>query len=288
MSASHKHHFLPKFYLKGFVNDIGKFYIYLNDFNKFKRNGKLFHPSSHFYIEDDNTAHLDNKQSDFVENLYAKKDDFFSGIFKKLQDEEFSIPKLSQQEIVSLEYFIATLFWRLPSRKQYLKNLIERYKLKELGIVFKNENGQKVEDAILEDRIKKSGNAHLMLKTIYPGLFYPLLFERTSKLKLFNLPVSVPKLIGTNPIIIRNDNSFSFYKEDFTFPLTSNTIIVRGDKINEQVVSSVKLEMDICILMQSEYCACTDLLYPKLLKQVFYNEYKTVENLKNIIFSKLL
>ena len=55
---SHEHHFLPIFYLEGFTNDENKFYIYLKDQNRFKKNKKLFSPASHFWIRDDNTMNF--------------------------------------------------------------------------------------------------------------------------------------------------------------------------------------------------------------------------------------
>jgi len=286
---SHEHHFLPIFYLEGFTNDENKFYIYLKDQNRFKKNKKLFSPASHFWIRDDNTMNFEGKQSDHIEELYSITDSQIAVLFKKFQSNPSAIPPLTDNEFVFLEYFIGKLYWRLPFQIPKLKALAENRKLKTLGIIFRDKtNNEVVEDAELEEKIKKSGNLPLMLKSMYPGLFYPLLFDRISKMRIFNFPTNLPNLIGDNPIIMKKENSFTFYKDDFIFPLTPNKILVRSDNIVERVVANVKVEIDMYILMQSSYTACTDLNYPRMLREVFLNEYQTLEFLRDCIFKKLL
>ena len=56
MSISKNHHYLPEFYLKGFVNETGRFSIFNCINNRLEYNS--FYPSQYFYIKHRNIGIL--------------------------------------------------------------------------------------------------------------------------------------------------------------------------------------------------------------------------------------
>ncbi|MEO9003948.1 MAG: DUF4238 domain-containing protein [Ginsengibacter sp.] len=82
---SWRHHYIPEFYLKGFANENNQFAIYSTRDNKFKQDGKLFSPESHFFKKQDNTIDdLKKSLTDLLEKHYAELDSKFAPIFNKL------------------------------------------------------------------------------------------------------------------------------------------------------------------------------------------------------------
>ena len=70
---SWRHHYIPKFYLKGFVSEKGTFKIFDIKKGKFVRDGKDFSPESYFFEKKGNTLANDKSETDFLESSYAKE-----------------------------------------------------------------------------------------------------------------------------------------------------------------------------------------------------------------------
>jgi len=122
MNISHRHHFLPEFYLKGFTNETGFFAIY--NVQK-KRIKKGWHPpSSHFFKRDRNTIELNGLQVDIPEKAYSILDNRMSEIFGKIQGCQ-GVPKLTVHEMIGLYYFLSNLFWRNPDNDSRFEKTID-------------------------------------------------------------------------------------------------------------------------------------------------------------------
>ena len=83
MSISRKHHYIPKFYLKGFTNESSEFAIY--DIKREVLKTNMFSTKSHFYELDRNTIDTGNEKTDFIEEFYQKLEDKLKHTFKDLQ-----------------------------------------------------------------------------------------------------------------------------------------------------------------------------------------------------------
>ena len=79
--TSWRHHYIPQFYLKGFLNENGKFKIYNIIDEIFIQKGKDFSPKSYFFEKDANTVVIGNEKDDFLESLYSQTDNSNSKLF---------------------------------------------------------------------------------------------------------------------------------------------------------------------------------------------------------------
>ncbi len=286
---SQRHHYLPEFYLNGFTNNNKEFLIYLIKEGRFKKNGKYFSPKSHFFENDANTLYNENDSTDFLEQSYSESDDMVAKIFEKVKTSNEHNYGITDYEIAILQYFVAKLFWRIPINKEVIERIIKNRTLKQLGLVLKDKNTNlPVSDEQFENKLKSDPNFLKLAKQWLPTATYLSIMECKSPITIIPFPDKLPAICSDNPLIFRNPIKLDIYKDDFILPLTSEKILIRTKKVKKQIHTNVKVEIDMLLLMQAnEYVCSTDLTYPIILKQVFSNEYKSVENIRNKIFEKL-
>ena len=114
-----KHHYLPRYYLRGFTDNEGGFFVYD------KRADKIFptSPDAFFFENDLNTVTLPNgNTSDFLEEMYT---DIENDSWKYLDSVRESTPDLPIQLMDKMHLFLFLLFlhWRLPSNIGFVEEL---------------------------------------------------------------------------------------------------------------------------------------------------------------------
>lgn len=123
MAKSSNHHYIPQFFLNGFTNPSGQFYIYDKQRNVIK--DKSFYPSTHFFQKNRNTIMVNGDSDDAPEQLYGLFENKDKLIVKFIQ-EQIGSPHLSTQQLVELQHFLSNLFFRLPvldkTYKRYMEN----------------------------------------------------------------------------------------------------------------------------------------------------------------------
>ena len=159
------HHFIPKFYLNNFTDANNQFYIYLVREKRFKKNGKLFSPSSHFFIKNGNTIKQFSKKEDFLEKEhYSNLDSEVALIFEKINSNEgISKCGLTDFEIVKLNYFFTHLFWRNPKNDELIRQLIQAKSIKAFGFKLIDENRQEIFDENIDNIIKNHPDIYKLL-----------------------------------------------------------------------------------------------------------------------------
>ena len=180
------------------------------------------------------------------------------------------------------------MYWRIPSNYDEIKYLIDRKKLKELGLIIKNKEGGTVEDSQVEKRLKTDINFFKAMKLWFPSISYPEIFDCSTPLHIMDFPEGLPSICSDNPIICRNPDTFRVYTDDFIFPLNSTKIFIRGQKLID-FMSTVKIEIDLLILKQArKYVSCTDERYIDELNKLYVQKYKNLDNLRQSIFKQIL
>jgi hypothetical protein len=291
MQVSKRHHYLPQFFLKRFTNPEGKFYIWLTKKKRFKDNGKLFYPKSHFFEIHGNSVTYDNIKSDFVEKEFSNIDDRVSKFYRKLDslDNDYV---LEDDEWQMLQYFINSMYWRLPCNEEYVKSYIQRAAtLGHFGITLKstitNEavGAQEQHEFLL--RVKADAEFRKFLKINMPAFTYHhrLMREEKDIVHIINFPYQLPRLISDNPIILRNPGTVSPHLDEMVFPLTPNKLLFRNNFTKMITHSYVRVMIDAMMLAQSkEFVAVTDKIYPDLLLKTYASEYGEIEALRESIF----
>lgn len=250
-NLSWRHHYIPQFYLKEFLNKDNKFFIYdkLND--KIKDNS--YSTKSHFFEKNRNTIKINNQYSDSIESKILKSlDDNFSKLYKKIVEEkEFINPR----NIVTLCFFLNYLHWRIPKNDPILKKYIKDYDFKKiLKLTDFNKNSviQKLEE------IKDNENFIKLIKIAIPPYEIDLenIQRNISKWHQINIPFSNSGLTSDAPII-KLKNGFLFENnQKFLFPISSKKILYFGDTNKTEIEKDFFINFDLEIINNSQRYVC--------------------------------
>ena len=281
------HHFIPVFYLENFVNGNGQFYIYKIKERRFKKNGALFSPKSHFFKEHGNTFNEVKIEKDFLESkFYSPLDSDVAEIFSKIKNGHTQ-PKygITNLEVVHLEYFFGHLYWRNPATDKHVKEFIASRSLKEMGIVPKDKS-KNIDD--FEFYIKSHPDYYKIVKGMLPGsLFHNMNTGADRQYKILNYPIGLPGLLGDNPVILKQ-RAHNNYIEDMIVPLTKQLVYSRNEKNIMFIDTNVKVLIDMMLLKQAnEYVCVTDKIYVEQLEDLFNEIYKDTDELKQVLFHGL-
>lgn len=285
---SWRHHYLPQFYLKGFLNGNGKFIIYNVEKQRFVKNGKEFSPESYFFEKDGNSIILDNEKDDFLETSFSQIDNLVSILFDKIRDAKNTSPfGLKDEDMPALQYFIGTLFWRNPKNYDKIKKIVSEGDLKSFGVTLIND-GEKMEETIeFEEKLRSDPNFIKRMKIWIPNVTYLRILDNRTPLTIQSFPKGLPSLCSDYPIIFRNPDNPDVYSDDFIFPLTNDLLFIRANKINN-VISDIKIEIDLIILKQAiKYVSCTNPTYILMLNKLFKN-YESINDLIEQVFRRLI
>ena len=233
---SWRHHYIPKFYLKGFTSKSGKFKIYDVKKKRFVKGGKNFSPESYFFEKDANTVHTSVSNSDFIEKHYSKLDSDVAEVFNRINNS--SVEKnfnIDENDIALLEYFVGVMYWRLPNNYEEIRHLLDRNTLRKFGIIIENAKGESIEDIELEEKLKKDINFFKAMKYSIPSILYPNIFHCNTPIHILSNTGGLPAICSDNPIIVRDPDNFRVYKDDFIFPLTNTKVLIRGTNIINMV-----------------------------------------------------
>lgn len=292
MSVTKRHHFIPIFYLKQFTNDDGFFYIYDIKRNKFKNRGRKFAPSTQFYEHHGNTTFLGLESSDFLEHSYTSFDNRIAGIYKKIVGKAVGKEyTLEPGEWALLQYFVSIMYWRNPSTKPLVDELIKNAtSINDLKLKVKDSQTKQSVDLQSElqylEKIKNEPDFYKFYRSMLPGLTYPEIFKKENDFAhIFPFPLSLPKLVSDNPIIYRNPGKKSIHIDELIFPLTPSQILIRN-KYNGLIIhSAVRIFIDMMLVMQAkEYVSSSDLKYPISLKEEYHKRFTSIEDLRTTIF----
>ncbi|MCU0348901.1 MAG: DUF4238 domain-containing protein [Saprospiraceae bacterium] len=128
-AKSTRHHYIPKFLIRGFTNSEDVVWVY--DKVKDKILHKPVHPKSIFWEENRNTVKVNIEESTSLieDEFYLKLDNDSSKALKSFQEDEITEELLSIENQGALQFFVINLFWRLPITDFAVKDLILNSKI---------------------------------------------------------------------------------------------------------------------------------------------------------------
>lgn len=286
-NQSWKHHYIPQFYLKNFTNSNNQFHIFLVKENRFKKNGKLFSPESHFFCTEGNTLHLENNSTDFLEKIFYKYiDDECSVIFDKIKA---SKERISDSDFVKIEYLVSHLFWRTPRHNKFVEALIKKEGLNNIGINIKSSvTNETIQHSKLEEQLIKNGSFNKIVKAWLPMVSYKEILKSKSILNICNFfPGQLPSLISDNPLILRNPNNFNIYTDDFILPINREKVIIRAEKLKSGWENQARILIDLVLVLQADtFIATTDLRYIDILRTLASD--RTIIDIREELFTCFL
>lgn len=287
---SWRHHYIPQFYLNGFTSPEGKFKIFDVQKNRFIKNGKDFSPEAYFFEKDGNTMEFNGDETDFLEASYARTDNRIAEIFNRINastaEDKYNV---TDHDLATLQHFIGVMYWRIPVNFDEVKDIVNRKKLKALGLVLKNKvTDEIIDDPLFEEKLKSNPNLFKFMKSHFADISYPELFDCKAPLHILPFPPGLPSICSDNPIVCKNPKTFRVYTDDLIFPINSTKLFVRGTW-SKDFYSSIKVAIDLLIFKQAkQYVSCTDERYIDQLHNMFEQKYKSLDSVRAHIFHAIV
>lgn len=279
MNISHRHHFLPEFYLKGFTNEQGFFVVYNGQKKRIKKGWHS--PKSHFFDEDRNSIELNGVPVDIPEQAYSILDNRMADIFKKIQDCR-GVPKLTVHEMTGLYYFLSNLFWRSPENDARYEKAVDVVGARNLFNELNSQTRQMISgfpELALTDKD--------LINFMRPlaGTQY-LENSKGQNFKEWGI------LYSPNGQFICSDRPFlaldrnDIFNSSFVVPLTKYHLLIKSSKPILTVPAKVVLAIQLALVQQAEeFCAGPD---KELFKAIMNDRsYYSIEFLKDVIFGYL-
>ena len=229
-----KHHYLPIFYLNGFINDDeNKLYAYNSQYGKIRK----FSPSGIFYEEGLND--LDLGEYGFFsweESFFKSKDDMYAKAFIDMREKyNYDINSMPLQLKADIVEFVLGLYWRVPGRWQHVLDLIEYDGLltgdlelynKETGVVYSDKDIPN----ILADIKADVRNLKAFMPLFYEENIRKHNWDMLNE-KFYIYETYEPMLIGDIPFVpLKTENKRGRILEEFIIPLDRNHLLIYTTK----------------------------------------------------------
>lgn len=281
---SKKHHYIPRFYLKGFTNDRNSFYVYDKNTQKIW----ISNPDSSFAENHRNTSvmeHIETKEisrTDLPEEMLAHFDSKAAKVIREVinskREEKFFTP----ERFYELKLFIMTTFWRTPANDQLREQITENMSFSDLGFGFFDKDGNRSDE--MEKIIKDTD----LWKKIYPALLpVSATLKKYNEAKIDDWRIAYRNsnfhLVTDNPIILKEYNGFQSLQKELIAPLSSKHLLIVTEKLSLKELPPVfNLQTDLLLFHRAtRYVASSDENYLKFI----VNE---SERLNNAGWEKLL
>lgn len=287
MENSHKHHYLPVFYLKGFVNEKKNFFV----FDKRYETIKMKFPTNTFFEIDRNTGIIGDEKSILLEEMYAHIENNIAPHFLKLK-EIVNLNELDMESFFHSLRFIHFLYWRIPENDKILEEIINEQTFNESGFdLIDKETGKSSASLELQEQFKNVDLFRKMYRIFIPLLSSRKKYAKTDyeNWKIYNRNDN-RNFTGDNPVIIDKFIDFGSLNEELIFPLAGNKILVHTKRPKPESLPSIfKISFDMLLLQQANrYVCCSDKKYLENLVNDLYSYSKMKDwkgNMKEKLFS---
>ena len=265
-NLSRRHHYIPQFLTKGFIDQNGLLFIYDKIKDEILRYRQP--PKSIFYEYERNTIANNYEKDSYIEDVFYKKlDDSSAKVIKKFQYNIINDSLLTKDNIDELQFFIINLFWRLPITDYATKDLIERAEIKICG--------KSINDSIRKDSDFIKLNRSLLFKKTIEQFQIQNHKSEKFNIQVFGFSENL-FLIGDYPIIYRNYLSqfTDLIQSEFKMAISSKRMICFSLNPMISFKQNMFLKYNATIIEQSTlYVASNDIRvlkssieYYKLLK----------------------
>ncbi len=263
MTASKKHHYLPQFYLKGFANAEGEFYV----FDKKTEEIRKTNPANSFFENHRNTGTIKEERSVLLEDMYA----YFDGrtaphleLLRKMQLND----QVSPEALAYIEPFISSLYWRIPEHDEILEKLTDKLSFAETGFDFVDKTGKSANSPEFEASLKGIDLWRKMYR-----VFVPLISHNKQNYKAdydnwrMYFRSNKFQLTGDNPVILEKFIDFGSLTKELIFPISSDRFLVHTSRNKpKQLATTFQLELDMLVLQRAtRFVCCAEKRYLEFL-----------------------
>jgi len=261
--SSRKHHYLPRYYLKGFTDAEDGFFVYDKQKDKIFRSGSI----ATFYENDLNTVTFsDGRTSDFLEEMYTHVE---NRVWNSLDNIRTSTNKtnIGFLDKMHLYMFLSFLHWRLPSNIDFVEKLAEVAFDKDDDTLsyfhLVDRDGGQIPEEII-NAFRSSPPFRKAVKVLLP--FAPFLQDKDWDKSLQNWRFLYSGdhkswyIVGDNPIITEGQNDHDPVKclQEFVFPVSGRILLVNTDPpIEKDFPPEIVVKCCLAIIERSSrFVAC--------------------------------
>lgn len=293
---SSKHHYIPRFYLKGFTDGNDMLYRY----DKVTHDIKYVGRKGVFWEENLNTGAITHPETgemhlwDFPEHFFAGMDSILAEPLEVIRNTDATTNIMDNPDVVDIvKQLIHFLFWRVPANRDHLNKVIDGTTFGDLGFGFFDSNGKRLKE--WEETMKDVD----LWRKLYPALIASSRQHSTFK-KNNDIDWGVyymtwnHSLTTDNPVVLNSFEGPGSLEADLLFPLSVNmlAVAIQGKK-KSRLPAIVREQIDVLLFQQAErYIACPKREYIVHIKDKMENFYSPqaenwVELLKEQIFNTL-
>ncbi len=292
MTASKKHHYIPRFYLKGFVDKENQFFVFDKQTKKIWKSN----PDNSFAENHRNTGTIKHQETnevhkfDLPEEMLSHFDNRSATVLDEIRNSNPSDNILTPKRLYIIRFFIISTFWRTPANDKLRSEIIDKFSFEDLGFGFFDKS-----TGLRNIEMEKMMGDIDLWKKLYPILLPITSFtDKYKKLNNDNWGVYYRQesfhITTDNPIIFKEYKDFSSLHEDLIFPLSSKILII-STKLNKpktlEPVFSIMTDL-LLFHYAHRYVACSNKEYLEFISKEAYKNLSNPQwggKLKDDIFS---
>lgn len=266
------HHYLPQFYLKGFVFDDRQLFYYRKNDEAIERGHEIYKrafPSGIYYEPGLNTINLSSSEYEDVDiekDFFMKKDCLYAKAFFDMREiYNYNIYEMPTQTKADIVEFVLGLYWRVPGRWKRLKALIKEDGLLTGDLQLSNtETNHVYSDKDIPNIINDILTIEVNQKAFMPQIYEEVIRKHNwsnIEEKFLIFETNIPLLIGDIPYIpLKSENKRNKILEEFVIPLDKNHILIYATKKPSFLEEHLFHFINLCIIDgASEKISCNAL-----------------------------
>lgn len=285
-TKSENHHYLPKFYLNGFVDEGEKLHYYRKQYNTYKD----VSPAGIYYQKGLNNIDLGAYGFiDLETDFFKEKDNRYAKAFADMRDKyAYDINVMPVQTKADIVEFVLGLYWRVPNGLNHVSELIENEGLLTGELQLYNSETNKYckdEDVsqIISDIKSKVENQKAFMTVFYEENVRKHDWSKIHE-KFLIWKTNKPMLIGDIPYVpIKSECKRGKILEEFVIPLDRNHLLIyaleKPNYLEAHLYQTIVLSI---IDGASEKIVCNDLEYLKNEMNFARNRIERLKLLSNI------
>lgn len=287
------HHYLPQFYLNGFVGEKEKLYYCRKQYDTYRD----VYPSGIYYKRGLNDIDFGEKGNfDLERDFFFERDNRYGQAFNDMREKyHYRINEMPLQVKADIVEFVLGLWWRVPGGLQHVIDLFEDegfvnpYVDSEGHIYYNDDVPNIIELMRKDERYQK-----ILLPNVYcENIEMHNWLELYDKFFIYE--TWEPLLIGDIPYVpIKTQNRRGKILEEFMIPLDKNHILIYAHKKPSFLEAILLYHFDLCVIYgASEKIVCSDLMYLKEKMEMFKSKierYKElgIDGIKDKLLAPLL
>lgn len=249
---SRDHHYVPRFYLKGFCRRDGTFDVYDKQYQKFKKLPQS--PGTAFFERDRNNVVFRGARSDFIEKAYAGIESSLGDLFNLIRAGATREVLLQPQGIHLLKLHLSIQFWRLPRMDEFSERFLLSRTPAQVehicAIVAPAMPRQGVYDLIQSDK----GFRHYFRSFWLPLSTFDLSDRTPPGMSWTLLDVEDPArwsnhLCSDSPFVFLNPDGQHAFDGPFVFPLSGSRLLLSRSSSNTATSFDPSLSVRLSILL---------------------------------------